>query len=77
MKTLSVETLREMAVHLYGSNLAIAETEVPVFVERHEEFLPVIRPFRFTCLSNSIKENAVGEFLEFVRSNYRTKDGSA
>lgn len=33
--------------------------------------------FRFTCLSNSIKENAVGEFPEFVRANYRAKDGNA
>ena len=56
MKTLSVETLREMAVHLYGSNLALAESEVPVFVERHEEFLPVIYPFRFTCLGRLSKE---------------------
>lgn len=56
MKTLSVERLREMVVFLYGSNLAIAEIEVPAFVERHEEFLPVIRPFRFTCLNRLSNE---------------------
>lgn len=56
VKTLSAETLREMAVFLYGSNLAIAEIQIPVFVERHEEFLPVIHPFRFTCLNRLSNE---------------------